>query len=81
VVDCLRDREDCGVWDGVDGFSVECAFCGDGDGVLVGGGEVQNRVGCVVDECMTIFVEGTDEVVDLEGVSDILDRVMCLLDG
>jgi hypothetical protein len=35
----------------------------------------------VVDECMTIFVEGTDEVVDLEGVSDILDRVVCLLDG
>jgi hypothetical protein len=30
---------------------------------------------------MTIFVEGTDEVVDLEEVSDILDSVMCLLDG
>ena len=35
----------------------------------------------MVDEGMAIFVEGTDEVADLEGVSDILDRVMCLLDG
>jgi hypothetical protein len=78
VVDCLRDGEDCGGWCRVGGFGVEDAFWRDGDGVLVGGGQVDDGVGGVVDEGMAVFVERADEMADLEGVSDGLEIGGCI---